>query len=592
MFYYRHIYEIIAEIFISIYPRKRRRIVKKRFLAAIIGMTMIATTLLSGCGQKETESLAKEESIVKEESVKVTCENGVMVGKTTNNVVSFKGVPFAKAPVGDLRWRAPEAPDKSDEEIECFDYGYSAIQYEWPSEPASSRERSEDCLTLNIWMPEKAKDSKEPLPVMVFFHGGAYAWGGTGDPTYDGQQFVEDHQDVIFVTCNYRLGVMAWADFSQIEGGEDYTDVNLGLRDNIASLEWIQKNIAAFGGNPDNVTIFGESAGAFTTTGLLISPAARGLFKRVIAESGVVDLKDRSAAVEFANVIADATGAKTMDDLLAITGDEFIEIDTEYWMSDECCGAVADGVILPKWDDIDEALAQAAEDGIELVIGTNKDEWNYFRDDQEGETEEDRFNCWYNNDLTPYWEGVYANSDAAGKEAMDAFYEYEEALVPEEYAGDETTKDALVKSAFKTETWRYQAIDFADRYANAGGDVYMYLWNVPSTDEAMYKSAVHAVELSYVFNTLDIAAHAGDMDIPTAKRVQESWVNFAKSANPSISDTVWEKYDTTNRNTMTINLDGWKLVSDPSKTARELMKTIYPDRPVSYDGLYEYNIWE
>lgn len=175
---------------------------------------------------------------------------------------------------------------------------------------------------------------------------------------------------------------------------------------------------------------------------------------------------------------------------------------------------------------------------------------------------------------------------------MSTFYEYEEKLVPKEYARDEVTKDALIKSAFKTETWRYQAIDFADRYANAGGDVYMYLWNVPSTEEAMYKSAVHAVELSYVFNTVDVAAHVGNMDMPTAQKVQESWINFAKSGNPSITDASWEKYDITNRNTMTINMDGWKVESDPSKTARELMMIIYPNRPVSYDGLYEYNIWE
>ena len=111
--------------------------------------------------------------------------------------------------------------------------------------------RTGDCLTLNIWENKKIVDSKEPKPVMVFFHGGAYGWGGTTDPMYNGHNFAKAHDDVILVTCNYRLGLMAFPDFSKIEGGGEYTDINLALRDHIAALQWIQKNIAGFGGDPD-----------------------------------------------------------------------------------------------------------------------------------------------------------------------------------------------------------------------------------------------------------------------------------------------------------------------------------------------------
>ncbi len=559
---------------------------KKMFLILLSLMVIGMMVMLSACGDDGTARKSGDPA-------KAICTNGVMLGKADGDIVSFKGVPFAKQPVGELRWKAPQAPDASDEEIECYEFGHTALQYPWPSEPASLTEKGEDCLTLNIW--EKNEISDQAKPVMVFFHGGAYAWGGTTDPTYDGTNFIKAHPDVILVTCNYRLGLMSWADFSKIEGGEEYTDVNLGLRDNIAALQWIQDNIAQFGGDPENVTIFGESAGGFATTGLAISPKAQGLFKRIIAESGVVDLKDREAAQEFAEVIMDASGAENMDDLMKISSEEWLKLDEENWIADECCGAVADGDILPEWDQIDDAIKTAADNGITLLIGTNQDEMNYFQEDQEGETAAERFDIWYNNDLTPYWEGMYKDGTDESRAAMDAFYKFEEELVPEEYAKDPAVKDALVKSAFKTESWRYQSIDFADRWAKAGGDVYMYLWNVPSTVDEMYKSAVHAVELAYVFNNTEdeaTTAYCGDVDIPSAEKTQEAWINYAASGNPSIEGTEWTKYDAESRNTMVIEKDGWKMESDPSQKARELMQKIYPDRPVSYDGLYEYNIWE
>lgn len=555
---------------------------KKRTIIALISvLAMISMTLFVGCGSSSDSSSDSETASENvNEPVKVTCENGVMLGKTENNVTSFKGVPYAKQPVGDLRWRAPEAPDPSDEEIECYEFGHTALQYEWPTEPASSTEKGEDCLTLNIWMPKGAAEAEEPLPVMVFFHGGAYSWGGTTDPMYDGQNFVEANQDVILITANYRLGLMSWADFSQIPGGEDYTEINLGIRDHIAALEWVQKNIAGFGGDADNVTIFGESAGAFSTTALTISPAAKGLFKRAVAESGIINVRDREDAQEFADYIMEASGAQNMDDLLAITAEEWVEIDGTEWIGDEACGVVADGEIIPEQDDVDDAIATAAESGIELMLGTNNDEWNYFQEDMEGETSEEKFAVWVES-MDAVYDEVKDDCDADGKAALKEFIKYEESIVPEEYAGDEAVKKALAKSAFMTETWRYQHIDFADKFSDAGGDVYMYLWKVPSTRDNMYKSAVHAIELAYVFNNLEDDIYAGEVDEATAERTQEAWTNFAKDGDPSIEEAEWLKYDAGARQTMVIELDGWECVSDPSKTAREFMEKIYGDEPYS-----------
>ncbi len=548
---------------------------KKTWIALLTVMIMCLFGI-TACGDTATE----DEPVDTSDAVKVTCDNGVMLGKTEDGVTSFKGVPYAKPPVGDLRWRAPEAPDPSDEEIVCYDFGYTALQYEWPTEPASSFPKNEDCLTLNIWESEGTSDADESKPVMVFFHGGAYGWGGTTDPMYDGHNFVAANDDVILITCNYRLGLMSWADFTQIEGGEDYTDINLGLRDHIAALEWIQKNIEAFGGDPDNVTIFGESAGGWSTTALTISPKARGLFKRAIAESGGLPVASREDAQAFADYIMEASGAKNMDDLLAITGEEWMELDSTEWIADECCGAVVDDDIIPA--DLDGAIADAAASGIEMIVGTNNDEWNYFQEDSEGDTDEEKFASWVEG-MDAYYEDASSDLTDEGKAALEELISYEDSIVPEEYAGDADVKAALAKSGFVTETWRYEILNFADKYSDAGGTIYDYLWKVPSTRDNMYKSAVHAIELAYVFNNLEDDIYAGEVDADTAAKAQESWTNFAKTGDPSIEGAEWDTYNTTDRMTMVIEKDKWECVSDPSKTARELLEKAYGDEP--------YHIW-
>ena len=547
----------------------------------LVAVAVLAFSLfgLAACGNSLSSS-GSEKSAKAADSVKVACENGVMLGRSTDGVTSFKGVPFAKPPVGELRWKAPRAPEPSSEEVECYDFGYVALQYEWPSEPASYSPKSEDCLTLNIWENDGNVHSKEPKPVMVFFHGGAYCWGGTTDPMYDGQNFAKAHDDVILVTCNYRLGLMSWADFSKVEGGEGYTDINLGLRDQIAALQWIQKNIAAFGGDPDNVTIFGESAGSWSTTALTISPKARGLFKKVIAQSGEVAAKKREAAQAYADSILKASGAKNMQELLAISGDEWVKLDSEKNIADECCYAVIDGDIIPE--DLDKAFEDAAKSGVQIVIGSNEDEWNYFKEDSEGETEAEKFNAWV-TEMEDMYKEAYEGADEKGKAALEELIRYEESIVPEEYAGDAKVKAALAKSGFVSETWRYEILDFADRLADAGGDVRTYLWKVRSTRDDMYKSAVHATELAYVFNNLEDGMYAGVVDPETAAKVQESWTNFAKTGDPSIAGATWNKYNTDTRDTMVIDKGKWECVSDPSKIARELLEKAYGDEP--------YHVW-
>lgn len=561
---------------------------KKRFVwlgvAATLALGLFALAACNGSsplGGPEGSSSAAQEQVKVGKTQKVTCENGVMLGKSEDGVTSFKGVPYAKPPVGELRWKAPQAPDPSSKEIECYDFGYTALQAEWPTQKASYYPKSEDCLTLNIWENNKVADSKEPKPVMVFIHGGAFGWGGTTDPAYDGQNFAKAHDDVILVTCNYRLGLMAFPDFSTIEGGEGYTDINLALRDQIAALQWVQRNIAEFGGDPNNVTIFGESAGSWSVTALTISPKARGLFKRAIAQSGEVAPKGREAAQQYATAIMEAAGAKNMKDLLAVSGDEWLKINDKNRLGDENCYVVADGDVIPE--DLDQAFKDAAASGVQLIVGSNEDEWNFFKEDAPGATEDEKLRNWA-GDMDAMYDVAYKGADDEGKAALEELLKYEEGLVPEEYARDPKVRDALAKSGFVSETWRYEIMDFADRFANAGGDTHAYLLKVPSTRDDMYRSSVHAVELAYVFNNVqDDDQYAGKVDPAVAAKMQESWTNFAKTGDPSVEGAVWAPYNTDTRDTMVIDTDKWECVSDPTKTARELLVKAYGSEP--------YRVW-
>ena len=334
----------------------------------------------------------------------------------------------------------------------------------------------------------------------------------------------------------------------------------------------VRNNIEAFGGSPEDVTIFGESAGGWSTSALVVSPMSEGLFKNAIMESGVLQPKDREAAVEFAAVICKAAGAKTMDDLKAIDGDKWMAIDDEKWYSDECCGIVYDGEVIPYDSDWEAALQTKINAGVNIMLGTNADEWNYFVQDQEGDTMEEMFEVW--NASMDDTIGTFKKTlDDTGKATLDEIMGMLAKEVPEEYAKDKTTKEALTKSAFITQSWRFDHLLFAERYANLGGNVYFYNWDVPSTLEDYYKSSVHAIELPYVFNNND-AIYSGKIDKTAQEKTQKAWTNFAKTGNPSFDDVTWDKWTTADFNTMMIKKDGWKMEADPHGTIRELMDSI------------------
>jgi para-nitrobenzyl esterase len=540
---------------------------KKKFVFCLaVILCLVLPIQLMGCAG--SENAAEKAGKTLENAEGVPCQNGNMIGTMENGVASYKGIPYAKTPTGDLRWKAPEAPSDSDEDFDASDYGDSAIQTEWFSEKASYREQSEDCLTLNVWTSSPNTDAKKP--VMVFFHGGAYGWGGTGDPLYDGQNFTEAHDDVILVTANYRLGIMGFIDFSAVEGGEAYSDApNLGLRDQILALQWIKENIEQFGGDPDNVTIFGESAGGGTTSLLMITDEAKELFKRCISESGSVALTySKEDCRNQTEVLMELAGAKNMQDLLALSEDRLKELNATvinedgYTLNDLVNMPQRDGKLLPgTLEGVYQAFSEEPAMSKDLLIGTNKNEWNY-------------------------WIGEMAVGDAeenylAFKSWMESRFAQDTSEMDE--SGRETVDDFLTLQSDKEEPWKtvelYNDLAFrvpacieAANHADAGGNSYMYYWTYPSAIERY--GACHAVELSYVFNNLEDTDFTGeDPSEELAVKIQEAWVNFAKTGDPSISGIKWPKYTGDRRETMIIGKD-WTVLKDPLAEQRILGESL------------------
>src|SRR5918997_2241305 len=236
----------------------------------------------------------------------VKTTGGLVRGITADGVHSWRGVPYAAPPVGARRLRAPQPVEPWEGVRDASRFGPVPIQERIGDFIGAGKHTpmDEDSLTLNVSAP--TTPSTEPRPVMVWFYGGAFVVGASSAPTYRGYDFVR-RGDVVYVSVNYRLGALGYLDFSGYGTPERPVESNLGLRDQIAALEWVRDNIAAFGGDPDQVTIFGESAGAISVTTLMTVPSARGLFHRAIAESsapGMVFGQERARAWAAAYVTA------------------------------------------------------------------------------------------------------------------------------------------------------------------------------------------------------------------------------------------------------------------------------------------------
>ncbi len=478
------------------------------------------------------------------------CENGIFVGQKEGDVSVYRGIPFAAPPTGSLRWRRPEAPAPSREIFEAYYNGKTPIQTEWPTEAASYYPQGEDCLKLNIWVNER-----DPAPgktVMVFFHGGSYGWGGTADPLYDGYHLAARNRDLVLVTVGYRTGLMGFVDFSSIPGGEDFPDApNLGLLDQIEALRWIRRNIEAFGGSPENITIFGESAGGGSVSLLPVIPEARGLFRRVIAQSGSVALTySKEECKYFTELLVKESRCTHMRDLLSLSEDQLRELNEKLNYYNNF--PQRDGRLIPL--DPYEPYMKGETAGIDMMIGTNRDEANYWVGEIGG--------------VFPFGFSIPVKFE---NDLMDMKPEDQQrAKAYLKQTRKEKKSRTWSMAAFYTEMmFRQPAIRQADGHSRNGGRTYLYYWAEPSTRK--YMGACHAVELAYVFGNLEETIYTGEPGNPLlAKATQELWVNFARTGVPDRPSQPWPRYDEKDRKTMVLSRHP-AVEEDVLSSARELL---------------------
>jgi len=458
------------------------------------------------------------------------CCNGSFVGRRVGETIAFRGVPFAKPPVGELRWQRPVAPDPDDRTYEAYYNGKTPIQTEWPTEVASYYPQGEDCLYLNVW--KNPSDTSEKKAVMVFFHGGSYGWGGTADPLYDGTNLVTAHPEIVLVTAGYRTGLMGFVDFSKVPGGDRFPDApNLGIWDQIEALRWVKQNIAAFGGDPELVTIFGESAGGGSVSILPFIDEAKGLFKRSIAESGSVALTfSKEECQDFTRRLLKASGAISMDDLMALSEDDLKRVNEAVNMYNNF--PQRDGVLIPE--DPYEPYARGKTAHCDLMIGTNSNEINYWVGELGG--------------IAPFRFGIPVKLENDLRSMNPAA-----ANVVRTFLKKKKGHPVWKMAEFYNEMmFRLPAIRQAEEHCKHGGKVYMYFWKVPST--IRFRGACHAVELAYVFGNLEETIYTGKQGKKSiSDMVQRMWVNFAKTGNPSTVPYRWPKYGRKYRATMIID---------------------------------------
>lgn len=491
--------------------------------------------------------------------------SGTYVGKRdADNVVSWKGIPYAKQPIGDLRWKAPKNPDKNDKVFEAYYFGKSSIQVEGGDEPSSLYPQGEDCLNLNIW--NNFSEDTENKPIMVWIHGGAYIQGGASTDEYDGTNFVKNNPEVIYASIDYRTDFLGFINLSNVPGAEDYIYApNLGLLDEIQALSWLKDNAKAFGGDPERITIFGESAGAGSVSTLTLAPQAKGLFKRGIMQSGVTTAYLRTAkkSIEHTDKIMNISGAKNLDDLKSLTESDIrkimtiliVESDLDYTYPQR------DDIVIPM--DIKEALNSDARDGFDIMVGTTKDEYNYFTMilGKEANLMAMRYMV----------DEALADMNDDQKERFEKFMSLQE--------GDEYNN---LLQFINYRSFHCPSIYEAKTHSARGQNTYVYYFTEESNDEDLL--SCHGFDLGF---TLGNVEEDKVKDIPSAYKLseimQQMWVNFAKTGDPSlksgdvdgVGDIKWDKYNDDNCPVMVLDSESTRLEDNPIKEQAELLEDLF-----------------
>jgi para-nitrobenzyl esterase len=457
--------------------------------------------------------------------LQVKTDRGPVAGKMTadGQVREFLGIPYAAPPVGPLRWKVPQPAAKWHGVHQATAFGSRCMQASlFPDMHFRDPGPSEDCLTLNVWTPAKDKHAK--LPVMVWIFGGGFVAGGTSEPRQDGQYLA--HKGVLVVSMNYRLGIFGFFALPTLAAeSPKNASGNYGLMDQVAALQWVKRNIARFGGDPNNVTIFGESAGSMSVSAQMASPLSQGLFVHAIGESGgafqtagINMLPAQAAEKEGESFAQRALGTSDLTKLRAISATDILQAATT-----KTGGRMLafrpdiDGDFLPE--SVAAIYAAGKQAHVPLLAGWNKDEGK-------GQV--------VNAKQQPTVASLQAMAQQNfGSQAGDFLRAYsanndaEAVRVAEDYAGDRFI-------AYSTWAW----LEAQVKTGNA--PVYRYRFDLGSPGDVYHSAAIgafHSDDIEYVFGTLDSRQGAKwrPEDRQLSELMQNYWTNFAKKGNPNSS---------------------------------------------------------
>lgn len=487
----------------------------------------------------------------------VRTDSGPVTGVTADGVVSYKGIPYAAPPVGALRWRAPQPAAKWTKPFNANAYGHDCMQLPFPSDAAPlGTTPAEDCLVVNVWSP--AKPASKKLPVMFWIYGGGWVNGGSSPAVYDGSQFAKG--GVILVSFNYRLGRFGFFAHPALTR-EDPSEAlgNYGYMDQIAALKWVRKNISNFGGDPDNITVFGESAGGFSTHMMLTTKLTDGMFKRAVIESGggrtglnSTHVREASGGRPSGESIGLAfaekngihgDGAEALSKLRALPAEALVDglnMASMQAAASTYAGPMIDGTILR-----DEGTAMynaGMEHPVAVMVGANSMDIGFVS----GKTKDE----------------VFASFPDAKK--AQSLYDPDNALefqgLAMEVGGDR----------FMVEPARF----IARKVTEAGHPAYEFRFSyVAESMRKQWKGAPHATEIPYVFDTVKAryGADLTDKDEAAARATNRYWINFATNGDPNGGGLPnWPVYKTSDDVLMNFTDDGPKAMPDPLKNRLDL----------------------
>lgn len=498
----------------------------------------------------------------------VRVAGGSIRGVARSGLLIFKGIPYAQPPVGQLRWRPPQPVKSWDGVRSARSFGHDCMQLPTPGDAAPLRTRpSEDCLYVNVWAPQDK--AAESLPVMVWIYGGGFVDGGASPAVYSGAAFAR--QGVVFVSFNYRLGRFGFFAFPALDHENELAG-NYAFMDQIAALHWVQDNIASFGGNPREVTIFGESAGGMSVSVLLTSPLARGLFQRAMIESGGGrntllappsldhpgpngEPSAQQDGLAFAQSMGiQGTDAAALAALRRLPAKQIVHglnMRSMFQQRNIYSGPTVDGKLIVQ--PAEEVYKEGKQAAVPLVVGANSADIG--------------FNSAHTLD------DLFSRFGPQAEAARSAFH-----------VDPRSDFKAVSQQVGQVEDMIEPARFVARQMAATGQPAYEYRFSyVAAAMRKKLKGAPHSSEIPYVFDTIrksmwsNFGKHITAQDLRAASQVNAYWVNFVKTGDPNGAGLPpWSKITPDGDQLMNFTLQGPKAEIDPWKTQLDLVEKIQP----------------